>query len=165
MRYFKLKDFKKLPVSWGASHLELSNKIDFIAKLDSRIERSRDLLELKRNHYQVTGNDPFLVFNLASFEIDGLDAGVLSFKFSCFSQSNNKPKLAIYWSDSLTGINEMNVVRFNAHNGHLLVPLDTLPRWILAKKLSQLRIDLENSGVCKSFEISEITVNQRKLHD
>jgi hypothetical protein len=106
---------------------------------------TNDLQVEQEFNYTVTERDPFIILDLAHNQLSGQTAGMLKFDFKCASK-NQEPKIQVsWWEDNQQGALEENSIFFNADNGTLIIPLDTLPRWYLLNNIKGLRIDLHNA--------------------
>ncbi len=163
-KIFLLKDLKQLPISWGNSKEILNKKMKENKKVQFIAKDFHNTKAITNQKYQVLGKDPFIVYDISKYNLSGKDAGLLSFDFIC-NNKHKKPKLELYWSADDYGFTEKAVVRFNVHNGHVIVPLDAMPRWINAKHIKNVRIDLQKHTDCKVFSIENLKLNQRLLND
>ncbi|MER3476278.1 MAG: hypothetical protein C4287_06575 [Leptolyngbya sp. ERB_1_2] len=111
--------------------------------------------------YRVTGNDPFIVYDVGDLKLNGKAAGILVFDFSAFNR-NKSSRLAVYWSSRSTGDqSEKTAVRFSARNGKAIVPLDTAPRWLLAEGIKTIRVDVDDLPPGSKFMVSNVALFQR----
>lgn len=104
------------------------------------------------------------MYDISKVNLAGKDAGIVSFDFTC-NKKNTKPRLELYWSADNYAISEKTVIRFNVHNGHVIVPLDAMPRWLASQHIKKIRIDLQKQTDCKVFSIKNLKLGQRKLND
>jgi len=160
---FRMVFIEELPVSWGRSLKSLKTKMLLVKSLQLC---SPPVLHSVRNdrvgNYSVEGSDPYITFDISDWKLNGSDAGMLTFNFTCTGASS-KPQLEIYWGSKATGPNESTVVRFVAENGPLVVPLDAAPRWLQAKEINSLRFDIADPAPCKAFAITNIQLWQRNI--
>ncbi|MBD2019958.1 hypothetical protein H6F43_07120 [Leptolyngbya sp. FACHB-36] len=159
---FRTKDLKKLPRSWGQSFESLRSELHPVATIDGAVNPVMHSVEKTgETSYRITGSDPYLIFDITNLSLNGDRAGVLAFDFSCQPQ-RAVPTLEVYWSSqSIGGPDEEAVVRFSARRGKVLVPLDAAPRWLLAKGIQTLRIDIADPAPCSTFSLSQISFFQR----
>lgn len=160
-KVFLLKNLHKLPISWGNSQNTLNKKMTTIQNIDFAKKGLNNVKEVVTGKFQVTGKMPYIVYNISQYNLSGKEAGLLSFDFTC---NNIKPKLEVYWSADANPMTEKAVVRFNADSGHMIVPLDAMPRWLNAKHLTKIRIGLPNQYTCKIFTIKNVDLSQRALY-
>ncbi len=158
---FRLLALDQLPVSWGYSTARLGAMAWLVKTLSLEGAELHSLAKQPGNEYLVTGSDPFVAMNLDAENLSGAKTGLLFFDFSC-SNPKARPLLEIYWSADGIKFNEDSVVRFHARNGRLIVPLDTMPRWLLAQKIDGLRIDLADGSQCQSIRIDKLSLQQRR---
>ena len=161
-KVFLLRDLQQLPISWGNSQKTLNERMSNIKGISFTATGFNNAKAIGSEKYQVIGNDPFIVYDISQHVISGSDAGILSFDFLC-DKENTKPRMQVFWSADDYGITEKTSVRFNAHNGHVIVPLDAMPRWISAGQIKQVRIDLQNHTDCNVFSIENLKISQRIL--
>jgi len=163
-KVFLLRVLQQLPISWGNSQKTLNERMSNIKGISFTATGFNDAKTIESEKYQVTGNDPFIVYDISQQVISGNDAGILSFDFSC-DKENTKPRIQVFWSADDYGISEKTSVHFNAHNGHVILPLDVAPRWLSAKHIKNIRIDLSDKNSCQIFSIKNISLGQRILDD
>jgi hypothetical protein len=159
-RSLSVLDYQKIPVSWGRSANSLKDKMDLIGGLDGLTSGIHDLVSESGN-YIIKGNDPQVIFDVSSLNLSGRDAGLLKFDFNCFGGSTN-PRLQIFWwGDDRNGPFEASSIKFSPENGALIVPLDASPWWLTLRKISGIRIDLDQSTACNGFSVKNIGLYQR----
>lgn len=158
----KRVDYRKLPVAWGQSIESLSARMEEVIDTENFKMSGVHHIEIKNKKvFNVTGHDPFIIFDLSDSKVPGDSAGILTFDFKCRSQ-RHEPKIQIFWwGDDQTGASEENSLFFNAYSGKLIVPLDAAPRWYLLNQVNGLRIDLHNAQACQSFSIENMSLNKR----
>lgn len=163
-KVFLLKDLQQLPISWGNSQKTLNDRMKNIKDIDFTAKLLNNTKVIESEIYQVTGNDPFVVYDISKQNISGKEAGLLSFDFTC-NRKNTKPRMQIFWSADDYSTSEVTSVHFNVHNGHVTVPLDAAPRWLSAKHIQNIRIDLADKNACQTFSIKNLSLGQRILND
>jgi len=163
-KVFLLKDLQQLPISWGNSQKTLNDRVSNIKGINFAATGFNDAIAIDSEKYQVTGNDPFIVYDISQQFISGSGAGILSFDFSC-DRRNAKPRIQVFWSADDYGITEKTSVYFNAHNGHVILPLDVAPRWLSTKHIKNIRMDLVDKNACQIFAIKNLSLGQRILDD
>ncbi len=159
---FKVPSLAGLPSSWGRSLSSLQSQLRLIATMDEKTPITLNSLEqTDKNRYKIIGNQPSISLDLRALKLDGRDAGLLAFNFSC--ASNQAPStLKVLWSSQTDGAPNPNTsIQFNPQPGMQLVPLDAAPRWLLAKGISTIQIALENPSACTDFMLKDITLFQR----
>jgi hypothetical protein len=111
--------------------------------------------------FLVTGSDhPQVRFDISGWSLDGRDGGILSFDFEC-ERTGPPPVLELHWTSAVNGESQLTVVRFDGPDGHLVVPLDATPAWLLAKKLRSIQFDVADPQSCRSFRIENVKLFQR----
>ncbi len=161
---FALKDLQKLPIAWGASWRALKSKMREQTHIAFNIKHMHNLKQLQDKHFQVTGEDPYIVYDLSKYTLSGQEAGLLDFEFRCKDTSIH-PQIKFYWATEKREFNEENVVSFSVHNGHVIVPLDALPRWLRAEYIPYVKLVLKEEGGCQSFSLHNIRLSQRIWDD
>jgi len=154
----------KIPVSWGRSANSLASKMLLITDLTGLLPQINDMVVHKQESitaYSIKGGDPYLMYDLALLNISGYDAGLLKLNFTCTGQSAEPLMQVFFWGDYYNAPDEAASVKFIGHNGSLIVPLDSSPRWLMTKTLKGLRIDLNNAGACESIKITDLGLYQR----
>jgi len=163
-KVFLLKDLQQLPISWGSSQKTLNNRMNNIKDINFSIIGFNNTKVIEPEKYQVTGDDPSIVYDISQQVISGSDAGILSFDFTC-DKENTKPRMQVFWSADNYEMNEVTSVHFNVHNGHVILPLDVAPRWLSAKHIKNIRIDLADKNSCPIFSIKNLSLGKRILGD
>jgi hypothetical protein len=159
---FAQSDFKKIPVAWGRSEKSLERKMTLIKEFGRLAPSIHDLVS-ENGNYKVLGIDPFLRFDISSFNLSGRDAGLLRFNFSCINRGVEPRIQVFWWGDNHEGPFEISSIRFTADDGALIVPLDASPRWLATKHVKGIRIDLDNAAACGAFSVGDIKLFQRQL--
>lgn len=155
---FRVNDLKQIPTSWGRSQRSLQSVMQPVQTLADATVRLQDLKELASDRYQVTGAAPRLTFNLPKSNLNGWNAELLQFDFTCHHRS--KGAFAIRWNSQSSDSPE-NIIRFTPRNGTQIVPLDAAPRWLLAKGIQTLSVEpLDN--ICTDFSLSQMSLYQRQ---
>jgi hypothetical protein len=162
---FRMGFIEELPVSWGRSLKSLKNEMRLVKSVPTG---SSPLLHSVRDngvgYYRIDGPNPSITFDVSEWKLNGRDAGILTFDFTC-KDASKKPSLGVYWSSKTTGPSEATVVRFNARMGALVVPLDAAPRWLLAEGINTLRFDIADPAPCAAFSIVNVRLWQRTSAD
>lgn len=161
---FLQKDLRALPSSWGDSKKSLQEKMTLVKAFGSVPKDYHHIQITHEGAYQSTGADPFVVYDISDFNISGKQAGILSFDVKCKNSDDGKPVLQVFYSTEANPFEEKTSARFAAHNGHVMVPLDAMPRWYLAKQIKKIRIDIQNPNKCSLFTIQNVSLNQRILN-
>lgn len=161
---FVLKDLKHLPISWGKSQGTLNKKIEKIEGIDFTPRSIHWLKNVGVDKYKVIGNTPYIKYDISAKNLSGGNAGMLSFDFIA-SDSRKNPVVKVYWIADGYGVSEAASVKFNVHNGRVIVPLDVAPRWMTAKHIKTVRIAIENIEEGQVFSIKNISLGQRILGD
>ena len=160
---FRKAFIEELPVSWGRSLKSLKNKMLLVKSFQST---ATTLLHSVRDdgggNYSITGSDPHITFDISDWKLNGNEAGMLTFDFTC-TGANSKPQIEIYWGTNTTEPSESTVVRFVAEDGPLVVPLDAAPRWLQAEEINSLRFHIADPAPCKTFAIANIQLWQRNI--
>lgn len=150
-----------LPVAWGKSFTALESKLTGHISLDASPKTMRNLKNVD-GWFVPERQDPAIVFNISGLGINGRDAGMLHFDFTCQSKTSKPVMLEVYWKPSLQQeVDETTVVRFLAEDGKVVVPMDISPKWLLADKIDKLRVDLKDYRSCEKFSFKNIVLSQR----
>lgn len=119
----------------------------------------------KDGWHKVTGNDPFL-----EYEITGLprtsEFKILSFELECKGQLNQPVQMQIFWT--MTGspdyVQDKQSVAYGVMPGASRVYLGTSPQWLLAQRVGKkLRIDVESTDSCKEFMLDNVALEAIEL--
>ena len=158
---FQIQDLRKVPRSWGQSFNALKADLQPVKQLSEDSNPALCSLEkVGQTSYRITGPNPQVNFNLSDLNLKGRDAGILTFDFS--SDQNAAAVLEGRWSSESIGSSEGNaVIRFSAKKGKVVVPLDTAPRWFLAKGIRTLQIGVVNLAPGSTFSLDQVSLFQR----
>jgi hypothetical protein len=133
--------FEHLPAVWGAAFNDF--KKDLI-----------HILDLKQSKQDLSQNWTYKL----SQTIEGIKGGLLYLDISEISDGDTL-YLSITWVNDEIPNDEINEVRFIAHKGINLIPLEASPRWLLAGKISSLTVKASDAN--KSFIIRKAQVFDR----
>ena len=160
---FRVPDLGDIPASWGRSYANLNKIFHNVHRVSEGrpVSSVNSIAILKNNNYQVTGEDPFVTFDVRDLHLSGKDVGLISFSFTCERGSGPDPKVEFYWSSETLPQTELTVSRFNGKNGNLILPIDATPSWLLTENLQTIRFDIANKDSCKTFTIKNINFLQR----
>jgi len=158
---FKTIDLKYIPASWGRSAPSLESRMELIQIVNNDAPAVlHSVRQIESGHFQVTGKDPFVRYDLSPWNLRGRDAGVLGFDFSC-ERTGPDPVIEIFWASGRNGESGNTMFHLSAVDGRLIVPLDTDPGWLLAEEIKSLRIDVQDKESCSSFRIDNVSLFQR----
>jgi hypothetical protein len=139
---------QKLPIAWGNSWQTLKNQCYQVGEVTSSA--------LQSTHKDT--EEYILSFDVAKLELSGQDASILSFDFMC--EAETPLPMQIAWEDAETKtLTERASLHFTAQSGHLVVPIDSYPRWLLAKRINTLQFRFSNH--CRSFSLDNMQFFQR----
>lgn len=159
---FRVNDLKKIPRAWGQSFATLQSKLQLVKPLDGTTPTTLRAVEVtQQNTYRVTGKAPQISLNLETLKLNGRDAGILAFDF--WGKRSRKATLFdLHWDSRSSSTSDAeNVVRFSAKNSRVLIPLDAAPRWLLAKGIKTIRLELVEPVATSTFSITNISLFQR----
>lgn len=162
-KVFLLYDLQQLPLSWGRSQEPLTKQMTEKDEVKFNVKSLHNVQAIDGEKYQIIGKDPFIVYDISKYNLSGKDAGLLSFNFTC-DNKNVKPRLQLFYSADDYAITPKTVVTFTVSNGPIIVPLDVMPRWISAKHIKKIRMNLYKQTDCKVFSIENLKINQRILN-
>lgn len=160
---YRRQDLMGVPASWGRSAATLDKTL---AAPVSRIEAGRPASSKGvrgdgAGSYAILGTDPYVRFDISGSAVSGRAAGVLSFDFSCDAPMA-APVVAVRWATPATGESAMNLLTFRAHQGRLIVPVDSAPSWLLAERIDSLRLGIDgDSAGCANFSIRNLEMRAR----
>ncbi len=159
-RAFRIADLGVLPASWGRSTDRLDARMEEVLALDLATATLTDLEVDAQGWWTPSGPDPHAVIDLP--DTPGASAGLLVAEFTCSGGDGSEPSLQLFWtSERDPQFSEVASVSFRASNGALIAPLDSQPRWLAAKRISRLRIDLANRTACGRFRLTRPYLAQR----
>ena len=158
---FLLQDLQKLPRSWGQSIDSLTSELKPVQQISDGAVPVMHSVEKVGKTYRITGRDPHIDFDVSGLNLNGQDAGILTFDFSS-NRRSTPPNLEVYWSSKSGGnLSEETVTRFSAVQGKIIVPLDAAPRWLLAEGIKTIRFDVADPAPRSTFSLSHIELFQR----
>ena len=160
---YRKQDLMSVPASWGRSAASLEKQLVPVLKIaEATPETLNSVQALGDGKYTVTGEDPYIRFNLSGSMLSGRQAGLLSFDFSCESPQAI-PALGLYWATLDSPEGQTTFFRFLGRQGKLIVPVDSAPSWLLASRIKSIRLDIdgETSG-CREFSIRNLELLARK---
>lgn len=158
-KVFLTQDLQFIPSEWGNNFDKLSQKLTLVRKLNT--VKGINHLNKIDNGYEVTGEDSFIMYDLNK-TISGANAGYLSFNFNCLDKTKGVNRFEVYFEGDRFGFSENMVLRFNSTNDQNLVPLESNQRYLQLKNLDSIRIDITPDSSCKRFNISDVTLFQKK---
>jgi hypothetical protein len=159
---FLTPDFQQLPLAWGRSWKNLKSRLTPVRSVDASIPfQVHDLAETSPGKFQITGVNPAIEFDISTLELTGKDADILAFDFARKSCGKSLI-LSLRWNDTNNVSGGKNtIIQFAGRNEKLLVPLDTVPRWLLANELQTFRFEVFEPESCSEISISNIEFFQR----
>jgi hypothetical protein len=159
---FRLEDLNHLPISWGRSKSTIVNHLTPVCTINSPPLAINDLSIGGNHSYRSAGPKPFLAYSLSESGLSGRDAGIVCFDFAS-DRASQGTLIRLYWTtEAEPQYRAEMMVQFYAENGHVIVPLDALPRWLLGNNLRSIRIDVPGIDPSASFQLSGITIFQRR---
>lgn len=160
---YRREDLEAVPASWGRSAASLDPTLSTVLQLPAGMSVvAHAVLRAGPDAYAITGGDPYVRFDIADRHLSGRQAGVMSFDFVC-AAPDATPILGLYWSTPQSSEGVSTFLRFQGHQGRLIVPVDSAPSWLLAERIDSLRFDIEgDSAGCGTFSIRNITFSARR---
>lgn len=159
---YREMNLKFIPASWGRSFITLEKQLAKKYQISTqRSFNTHSVEKLNDDTYKITGDDPFIRFDISDMNISGKNAGILSFDFEC-DKSQSNPVLELYWESNKYQETGDTGLIFNSHNGKLIIPLDSVPSWLLAEHILSIRIDVQDKNSCNKFQINNIYLWQRR---
>lgn|GEM_PF-1701672 len=158
-KVFLTSHLEFIPSEWGRNFDRLSKKLNLVQEL-SRINGVNDLKKIEFG-YTISGNDPFVAFGVDD-NIYGNEAGYLSFDFDCMDKSKGTNHFEIYFKGDKLDFSEHMMLKFDSKDGKNLIPLESHPRYLQFKHLDSIRIDIVSNSSCKTFNISNVELYQKR---
>lgn len=159
-RIFRVTNIVGIPSSWGKSLRSLQSKLVPMQDISPKIKPSLQSMTLEGDRYQITGDKPTVTYDLSSLNVQGRNAGLLAFQFSCKRRS--KTRVALSWQGTdESQPNSAARLEMTLRNGQQLVPLDIAPRWLLAKQIQAIQFELLEPTSCPKFSLSDLKLYQR----
>ena len=92
---FRMAFIEELPVSWGRSLKTLRAKMRLVKSIQPGSPRFlHSVRDDGEGNYSVVGPDPYILLDISDWKLNGSNAGMLSFNFTCKGRSS-KPQLEI----------------------------------------------------------------------
>lgn len=159
---YRLQNLESLPASWGRSAKTLEKGLAPVLHIASDAPSSMNaVLTLGDGRYAITGEDPYVRFDLSVGKPSGRQAGLLSFEFSCASPEA-MPMVGVYWSTPGQPEGAATFLTFRGRQGRLIVPVDSAPSWLLAERIDSIRFDVDGSTTgCETFAIRDVALLAR----
>lgn len=165
---FHVKDVRSVPSSWGRSLRSLQSSLQPVQPI-SGSPTLQDVTLKGENRYQVTGSQPQITFDLSALNINGEDASLLGFDFTCKHRARGLFEL--HWNSQSSPESaskrlldaedkKAEMIRVEPRNGPQLMPLDVSPRWVFAKEVKTLTFQ-PIEGICRDFSLSNLQLYQR----
>ncbi len=159
---FRSPDIASVPSAWGRSISSLRSEIRPVAEIGESPHPTLENLEpLGSGRYRSTGPNPSITFDLTSLGLSGRDAGLLAFDFTCKKRTT---AISLRWESQFPTASQDNLLSFKALRGQQLVPLDASPRWLLAKGIKTIRIEILEPA-CSEFSLANVNLYQRRDAD
>lgn len=160
---FHLQNVASLPASWGRSAKTLEKGLAPALRIASDAPSSMNAVRaLGDGRYAITGENPYVRFDLSGSKLSGRQAGLLSFEFSCESPGA-APMVSVYWSTPGEPEGATTFMTFLGRQGRLIVPVDSAPSWLLADRIDSVRFDVDGSITgCETFAIRHVALSARR---
>jgi hypothetical protein len=158
---FRVANLGMIPASWGRSYSSLSKTFHPVQKID--ISHKIEFIPSVKpgeNTSRLDGDTSSLLFDIREFNMNGRDAGLVSFSFKC-EEAVDLPVVELSWSSMTHPENAATTLNFAGKNGDIIVPLDANPAWLLTDRVQTLGFKLKDKNSCKSFTIDKIVFQQR----
>lgn len=155
------EDLALLPVTWGRSANSLDNRMTPVHTFDTGKIILKNI-RFEKGGYQPMDDSSYMEFHLAGAALNGKQAGLLSFDFTSIAADLPARRMRISWlSDDNKECGAGQSLMMTATNGRLIVPLDGFPSWLNAKKISAIRIEMDETPGRSAFNIANIRLEQR----
>ena len=162
---FGVPDLRSIPASWGRSFTSLKGGLRLVRLLSNDEPRSlNSVTDAGNGHYLVNGPNPSVRFDISDWHLKGSDVSIVAFDFAC-EQIKPSPIVTIRWTSSSNGEGESTALRFRGRNGRMVVPVDAMPAWLLAKDIRSIRFGVSDRNSCRAFWIENVGFFQRRASD
>jgi hypothetical protein len=164
-KVFAVSNYQRIPTAWGKSFSSLQAVVLPVTLSATSPSALHNVRVEGRDRFVVTGDRPTLAVKLGSSSFNGDQAGLLALDFTC-EQKKVAPTLTLRWqTNPTTQSNDpssaQNQINFMPKNGKQLIPLDTAPRWLLAKNLQAMQFELMPANACAAFKLENLAWYQR----
>jgi hypothetical protein len=114
-----------------------------------------DLKRIGADKYQISGGDPFIVFNLQRPQaVESLP--LLKINISCFDgQSNSMMPVQFFWRSTGQNFSEENSARIMVKKNGDSVNLNSVMNWKKAGLVERVRLDIDAALDCKEFTVNK----------
>jgi hypothetical protein len=131
-----------------------------VADLDVPNRPRQDLDELAPGYYEVTGNDPGIIYNVSELGLNADDVHVLAMSVSCENRNPDVSLLLdVFWRDRESRFSGDAATQVRVRDQRVYVNLFEEARW--QGQLQALRIDLARANACERIRISQLTFYQK----
>jgi len=152
-----------LPAAWGKSLSSFKDtKIQHLKNIDiaNPIE-SHSVKMLNPNTYQITADDPYIIFDVTSTGLTGKEAGLLFIDIVQQSENNSSKTIEVFWENEINKIQSDFSLQALMDKGKLLFPMFSAPSWVTGGKIKRIRIDLPNEPVGSRFTFNNLSLWKR----
>lgn len=116
---------------------------------------TNDLLKNK-DSYEITGADPFFVYDISPLNLEYQDARWLRFEFSCVGAQVTPELQFFWWSDRQGGPQETQSITRGLKEGVNLISLENYFKPMKSSRIRGIRLDLSNPSACKAISFEKI---------
>lgn len=143
-----------LPVSYP----EVDSYKSIVHSYPAELIGSNDL-EIKDNSFYISGDDPFLIYKLASEVSVGFN-DTIAISLTCAGNRQENVNIQLFWKkDERYSFSEENSARYSISQGNSYVK----PSWSVEGTVKYFRLDIESSltNKCMKFNINNLIFNKR----
>ena len=158
--YLTTRDLSEIPNAWAQSIKSLMPKLRDPYSLDNLPAITNDLL-LEQGDYTITGNNPFIQFNLETSDICSDNAGILFLKLIPDKTISNFNVSVSYNGSFTEGSKDEHTFTYSSRRVAALIPFDSQPGWHMMQNIKTIRFALEGLPVGTKFTLKEVTMFDR----
>jgi len=153
----EIPDLGSIPINLG-SQFEWGN--DSYKLNNENLVMTHSIEVLKNEHYQITGDDPHIVFEVDSEVVAGEN-----YLLAIDNRGTDERVVTgqVFWASTLESFNEQNSYKFLLQNGKLLVPVGKYVQWFGNDTIKYIRFDVEGLNINEEFNISIKMVTVKSL--
>lgn len=130
----------------------------FLATVNGAQVQVNHLVKLNKDQYRVSGNDPYMVFNLDQ-PVNASTISRLAFSLRCEGKALSDPIMAqLFWRTQSTGFSASKNIVFTAQQGQNYLDLTRFKVWSSADEIIQVRFDLARPEECSIVTIDGLVL-------
>jgi hypothetical protein len=152
-RIFHQKDLRSIPSAWGRNYNNLKQRFN-LSEFQITTIAPNHLNAVKENWYGITGDDPYLIWNVEPV-FNGREYDFILINIEFNKEYNDNLRGQIFWSGPSENFKESNSFKYDIKENQLLIPLGSHPHWN-KNNITKIRFDIDNFPSGLEFKISSV---------